>query len=107
MEKWNLILLNGDERCTGEFTRIEGKQKSAIDFILVNQAIYGSFKNMHIDEEKERCDISGHCLIEALFEVDERDKETGRKNKIIENEYYRVNFDESRKTIIRKMISAG
>ena len=39
LERWNLVLLNGDMNCTGEYTWVEGEHKSVIDFILVNQTI--------------------------------------------------------------------
>ena len=40
MEKWNLTLLNADDRCEGEITREQRGEKSAIDFVLVNERLY-------------------------------------------------------------------
>ena len=54
IEKWNLILLNGDEKCEGVITRRQRIIGSAIDFILVNQEMYNFFESMNIDEDKEK-----------------------------------------------------
>ena len=58
MEDHNLILFNGDDRCSGETTREESGIKSSIDFILGNKKIYDNFDSMHIDESKEYFDLS-------------------------------------------------
>ena len=52
IEKWNLVLLNGDQDCDGEITRIRGEQKSTIDFMMVSQTTYQTFNSMNIDEKK-------------------------------------------------------
>ena len=56
----NLILLNGDPRCSGEITWENRGFKSSIDFILVNQTMYSKFNHMKIDEEKSQFDLSDH-----------------------------------------------
>ena len=68
-EKYNMIILNGYPLCVGETTWSRGEQSSSIDFILCNQIMYEKFKEMHIDDEKIKFDLSDHHLIEASFEV--------------------------------------
>lgn len=69
MDKAMLILLNGDEKCSGEKTRNQRMEKSAIDFIFVNQRIYRNFTYMSIDEEKEIFHLSDHCFVIAKFDL--------------------------------------
>ena len=40
MTEYNMILLNDDSNCIGTYTRSRNKQKSVIDYILVNQSMY-------------------------------------------------------------------
>lgn len=47
MDKWNMILLNGDLKCEGEITRRQGNIGSAIDFILVNETMYKYFETVY------------------------------------------------------------
>ena len=44
MEKWNLILMNCDTNCSGTFTRIERDAKSVIDYIMINDRMYGLYE---------------------------------------------------------------
>lgn len=74
MEYYNLILINGDDRCVGETTREENGHKSAIDFVLVSSAMYRSFTDMKIDEEKNKFDLSDHCLLETKFKCSNIDQ---------------------------------
>lgn len=69
MEEWNLSLLNADDRCEGMFTRIQGENKSVIDYVMVNEIMHRMFRNMIIDENKEIFDTSDHCLVSAWFET--------------------------------------
>ena len=39
-ERWNLIMMNCDVKCKGTFARIEGNNKSVIDYVLINDEIY-------------------------------------------------------------------
>lgn len=65
----NLILSNGDQKYEGEITWDGRGFQSAIDFILVNQSMYGKFINMIIDERKEKYDLSDHNLLTAYFDI--------------------------------------
>lgn len=53
MEKYGLIMLNDDEKCTGEYTWGREGQRSVIDYVLVTDKVYKKFHSMKIDEEKE------------------------------------------------------
>ena len=69
MEKYSLILLNGDDKCEGQTTWSRDKQKSAIDFVLVNQGMYDNFRQMNIDEHKTEFDLSNHHLFSTAFDI--------------------------------------
>ena len=40
MERWNLIIMNCDVKCKDTFTRVEGNNKSVIDYVLINDKMY-------------------------------------------------------------------
>ena len=46
-------MLNGDQRCRGVYTRIQGGHKSVIDYNLVNQRMYGEIQIKDIAENKD------------------------------------------------------
>ena len=69
MAEYNLTLLNMDERCEGLYTWKRGKQRSAIDFMLVNRKMYEMFEKMTIDENREKVDLSDHSLMSAEFDM--------------------------------------
>ena len=64
MERWNLVMLNADSRCEGKYTRVQGNERSIIDYALVDENIYTRFESMKVDEEKNNYDLSDHCYIE-------------------------------------------
>ena len=67
MDEYNLTLLNLDQNCKGIYTWRNKDQKSAIDFILVNEKLYEKFNEMNIDEDREIIDLSDHSLLSAEF----------------------------------------
>ena len=89
MERYNLILLNADDRCEGKITRSFRQEKSAIDFVLVNEKLYENYKSLRIDEEKEYYDLSDHCMLETFF-VWENQRTQSKKEKIEASYYYSV-----------------
>ena len=95
MDKYNLILLNGDQKCEGEITRKQGEQKSAIDFVLVNQAGYKYFRKMEIEENRLMCDLSDHCLVRVDLNLKSYhcDAEAGE----CVTEYYKTNCEKIKK----------
>ena len=76
MEKYNLVLMNGDDRCQGVTTREECGNKSSIDFVLCNSNLYKYFNCMRIDEVKKIYDLSDHCLIEVVFDISQQNSST-------------------------------
>ncbi|CAL4162554.1 unnamed protein product [Meganyctiphanes norvegica] len=68
-DKYDLILLNADEKCVGTYTRIRGTQKSAIDMVLVNDGFYKYCKDMNIDEKQEKLSFSDHNLISVTLRI--------------------------------------
>ena len=89
LNEYDLILLNYDDRCTGEVTwkRANGNQKSTVDYILVNEAMYDKFTDMIIDEEEEIYDQSDHNLLSARFQITRKERKN-RGKKEIEREYF-------------------
>lgn len=69
MSDYDLTLLNGDEKCEGQYTWGRQRQKSAIDFVLMNKKAYKLFKKMEIDEDKDIMDLSDHNLITVTLEI--------------------------------------
>ena len=39
-KRWNLIMMNCNVKCKGTFTRVEGNNKSVIDYVLINDKMY-------------------------------------------------------------------
>ena len=69
MITFNLILLNGDANCSGEITWHSRGIDSAIDFVFVNNLMYDKYINMHIDENKEKFDLSDHNMVSVYFNI--------------------------------------
>ena len=88
MESFNLILLNGDAKCTGSTTREENGFKSTIDYIMINDSLYNNFRNIVIDEEKDLYDLSDHCLLNANFEFPKQYIKVTKESELIQ--YYCV-----------------
>ena len=63
IDSWDLILLNGDEKCKGTYTWIRGNSKTAIDMVMVNRRMYEVCEEMIIDEDKEEIQFSDHNLV--------------------------------------------
>ena len=90
IEESGLILLNIDGKSQGRYTWQRGEQKSVIDLGLINEKGYRMFKKMTIDEDRERVDISDHCIIEIELNIQKRaEKMEGWKEKT----YYSMNND--------------
>ena len=53
IEKYNLSLLNSESCCTGTWTRIEGDEKSILDYMIVQKDELESCKEMSVDENKD------------------------------------------------------
>ena len=79
----DLILLNIDSRCKGTYTWQRGEQKSAIDLIMVNQCGYEKFKEMEVDEKREKYDLSDHCMARLSLKI-KKNKQKMEKEETIE-----------------------
>ena len=88
MEPDTLGWSQGLEGCIGENTREQGVF-SAIDFVLINQSMYQTFENMHIDEQRREFDLSDHFLIKTTFLINQS-KESNMKIKPTEVSYYKL-----------------
>lgn len=64
INKYNLILLNSDDKCKGMITWEGRESKSVIDYALVTPSLYSKYREMIIDEDKETVDLSDHNLME-------------------------------------------
>ena len=53
VEKKDLVILNTVEKTIGRWTRIEGNQKSIIDYVIMDKSEEENILKMEIDEEKE------------------------------------------------------
>ena len=82
----NLILLNQDENCNGEITYHNEalNHKSVVDFIAVNANLYKEFREMEIDEQREKFELSDHNVLEAKF----NSNYIKEKNQFGKNIYY-------------------
>ena len=69
VENYNMVMLNMDERCKGVYTWSRGDSKTAIDYVMVNEAVYNIFERMEIDEEKEWFEDSDHHLVSSFYKV--------------------------------------
>ena len=89
INEYDLMLMNGDEKCEGTYTREQGNQKTAIDMVMVNRALYDKCKGMKIDEEKDIIDISDHNLISIEFKARQKCGNNFNKKKWREEECYK------------------
>lgn len=92
MEEYKLTLLNIEEKCEGIYTRVRGEQKTAIDYVLVNNRVHERFDSMHIDEEKLILDESDHTLVTVNLNM-----EDDRKQRTVEwkeTTYYSLKEEE-------------
>ena len=76
-KKYGLHVVNTNEKCEGKWTRIEGDQKSTLDYIIIREEDKNYVKKMIIDEEKnitpygktndrsKRVVYSDHCMMKC------------------------------------------
>ena len=101
-DRWGLTILNADDRCNGKYTRVQGAEKSVIDFFLVNEGMYKLFENMKVDEDKEEFDLSDHCCIKADFVMKGREIGT-RGERVGEIEFYAVKEESRMMKFVQKV----
>ena len=59
----NMMMVNCDEKCKGMYTWGKRGQRSVIDYVLTNGAMYQHLDGMEIDENQEKFDLTDHNLI--------------------------------------------
>ena len=59
----NLIILNLDDKCSGEITWSKNDLHSTIDYVLTNEDMLSKVDNMIIDDNKDIFDRSDHHMI--------------------------------------------
>jgi hypothetical protein len=85
LKKHNLVMLNSEKICEGLWTRIEGEEKSVLDYVIVNADAEDKelFEQMIIDEDKSitpytidtndegkiRCVYTDHCMIKIRADM--------------------------------------
>ena len=86
LNKYNLLLLNNDINCKGKYTWEARNSKSIIDYAIINEKLYQNYKEMEIDENKEKFDLSDHMMMKVTLTT--KNKREGDMKDPIENEYY-------------------
>lgn len=76
VQQYNLTIGNLTTFCEGKYTRIQGNQRSCLDYVLLNSSAMKLFKGMHIDEQKKIVDCSDHTLITCKLESKSRPVKT-------------------------------
>ena len=96
----NMIILNTvKEKCKGVWTRVQGEDKSIIDYVLTGTASANTVKEMKIDEEKQY----GLYKLEKNTATNENKKIYSDHNSILINLDYETPTEEQRpKKIITK-----
>ena len=69
LNKYDLILMNIDERCKGVYTWERGEMKSVIDYVVVNREMYDRVEEVVVDEERKETEISDHCMLSTFLRV--------------------------------------
>ena len=80
-ERNQLEILNLSSKCKGRYTRKNEHSKSVIDYVLCNQAMQNLVREMEIDEDQLRSQISDHCMINVVLEIPVKDKGEKREKK--------------------------
>ena len=81
-DRFNLSILNLDDKCVGDITWSQRGMESVIDFALINQTLYKEFVSMFIDEQGEILNISDHNMIQIELKCN-RSNNTFSDNKKI------------------------
>ena len=71
IDRWNLIMLNADDRCVGVVTRKQRGEESVLDYILISRTVYDGFGGMVVDENKLKFDLSEDWLLTVDLEMRE------------------------------------
>ena len=102
LEKYNLCLVNSESICKGTWTRIEGEEKSILDYVITRKEDCGLFHDMLIDEEKNitpytieqdidgksRVVYSDHCMIRCKTQLKVTEDPTKLTKKVFDRKRY-------------------
>ena len=89
----DLILLNSIEKCDGTYTWSRGDQRSAIDFVIVNNNALKICQSMKIDEGQDVFDLSDHNLIQVELKLHSMHHNFAVNSDWKETEYYKLDDD--------------
>ena len=81
-DRFNLSILNLDDKCVGDITWSQRGMESVIDFALINQTLYKEFVSMFIDEQGEILNISDHNMIQIELKCNRSNNTFSDKKKI-------------------------
>lgn len=71
MENFALIMLNDNEKCTGEITWSRKQHSWVIDFVIATDKFYKKFQ-IFIDEKQEKFSFSDHNFIDIVVKVKDK-----------------------------------
>merc|ERR1712074_119331 len=80
----------------GEITWQQRGFNSAIDFVICNEAMYGTFDRMEIDENQEKIQLSDHNLITVWMKFDRKSRKFDQNKEIT---FLRINKTNTNKFI--------
>ena len=66
LNKYNIVLLNLDEKTKGTVTWQREDQKSTIDYEIVNNEMHQLFESMEIDKTGEHYDLSDQATADII-----------------------------------------
>src|SRR6266478_4404547 len=103
IDELRINMINGGEKCDGQYTYTEGNKRSCVDYILGNTKTKSWIKSMWIDEEKQ-CNLgSDHNWIEVEGGVWGQ-KEKGKGGyKVMDKK----KFSEAKEKMINMIINSG
>jgi len=79
-----------------------GKQKSAIDHILVNSEMEQKFKSMNIDKNVKEINMSDHNLLRAWFKIGRGEMIKWEKKRYEIRTWYRTDEESLKNTVQNK-----
>ena len=117
LNKHNLCLMNSEESCKGKWTRIEGNEKSVLDYVITRKEDKEIFKEMVIDEDKQitpynvdesgienRCIYTDHCMIKLKINWCVQEKNTRPRRRLLDGKRYEEFAKELEKEKVAELI---
>ncbi len=119
VERNKLSILNSDVKCNGLWTRVEGKSRSVIDYVMIDEENSFALEEMKIDEEREYSPIgydkdgnpvlSDHNVILSTYNwlLTEQNPVRQKDRKIITHEGYQKIKEEMTKQQVSSIFCDG